>query len=61
MRERALDGRANAAVTRAVAAWPGIAPSRVALVRGSAARTKLLALSGIDERALAAAIERLGE
>jgi uncharacterized protein YggU (UPF0235/DUF167 family) len=49
VRERAIDGRANEAVVRAVAAWLGLAPSRVTLLRGASARRKLLACEGIDE------------
>jgi uncharacterized protein YggU (UPF0235/DUF167 family) len=52
VRERAIDGRANEAVVRAVAAWLGLAPSRVTLLRGAGARRKLLACEGIDEAAL---------
>jgi uncharacterized protein YggU (UPF0235/DUF167 family) len=46
VRERAVDGRANTAVERALAAHFGVAPSRVAIVRGHAARTKLVRLPG---------------
>jgi len=60
VRERAVDGRANDAILRAVAAWLGIAPSRVALVRGAGARRKLLAVDGLDAAALAESIARLG-
>ena len=42
VRERAVDGKANAAVERVVAAYLGVAPSRVAIVRGHTARTKLI-------------------
>ena len=59
VRERAVDGRANAGVVRAVAAWLDVAPSRVTLVRGAAARTKQLAIAGLDEAGLATALARL--
>jgi uncharacterized protein (TIGR00251 family) len=36
------EGRANAAVIKAVAAHFGVAPSRVRIVRGHAARRKVL-------------------
>ncbi len=52
VRERAIDGRANEAVIRAVAAWLDLAPSRVTLLRGAGARNKLLACEGIDEAGL---------
>ena len=45
VREPPADGRANAAVVRAVARWAGVAPSQVAVVSGAAARHKL---AGID-------------
>jgi uncharacterized protein YggU (UPF0235/DUF167 family) len=59
VRERAVDGRANAAVERAVAAWLGVAPSRVTLVRGAGSRTKQLAIAGLGDDALSAALARL--
>jgi uncharacterized protein len=59
VRERAIDGRANDAVLRALAAWLGIPPSRVTLVRGAGARRKLVAIEGIDDRALVARIAEL--
>ena len=42
VREPPADGRANAAVVRAVARWAGVAPSQVAIVSGAAARHKLV-------------------
>ena len=42
VREPPADGRANAAVIRAVARWAGVAPSQVSIVSGPAARHKLL-------------------
>jgi uncharacterized protein YggU (UPF0235/DUF167 family) len=45
VREPPADGRANAAVIRAVARWAGVARSQVAIVSGAAARRKL---AGID-------------
>lgn len=42
VRERALEGRANAAVILAVAGELGVAKSRVRLVRGGKSRVKLL-------------------
>jgi uncharacterized protein YggU (UPF0235/DUF167 family) len=46
VREPPADGRANAAVVRAVAQWTGVPPSRVALVSGAAARRKLIEIEG---------------
>ena len=42
VREPPADGRANAAVVRAVARWAGVAPSQVAIVSGAAGRHKLI-------------------
>ena len=42
VRERAVDGRANTAVERALAAHLGLPPSRVAIVRGHTARIKVV-------------------
>ena len=42
VRERAVDGAANAAVIRVLAEHFGVPRSRVEIVRGHAARTKLV-------------------
>jgi uncharacterized protein YggU (UPF0235/DUF167 family) len=42
VREPPADGRANAAVVRAVARWADVAPSQVAIVSGAAGRHKLV-------------------
>jgi len=42
VREPPADGRANAAVVRAVARWAGVAPSQVAIVSGAAGRHKVV-------------------
>ncbi len=47
-----VDGRANAALERAVADALGIAPSRVTLVRGTRGRQKTLRVDGLDEGAV---------
>ena len=52
-----LDGRANEAVCRLLAAALGVAPSTVELVRGAAARDKLFRLRTLD---VTAARARLG-
>jgi uncharacterized protein len=44
VRGPAADGRANAAVTRAMARWAGVASSQVAIVPGATARHKLACL-----------------
>jgi uncharacterized protein (TIGR00251 family) len=46
-----VDGRANEAVCRTVARALRIAPGRVAVVRGHAAREKTLEIEGVDEAA----------
>ena len=45
-----VEGRANDAVCRTVARALGIAPGRVAVVRGHGAREKTLELAGVDEK-----------
>ncbi len=52
VRERALGGKANDAIVRAVAAWLEVAASRVQLVHGGSGRRKLLAIDGVDDAAL---------
>jgi replicative DNA helicase len=47
-REPPAGGRANAAVTRAVARWAGVAPSQVAIVSGATARRKLVEIQRED-------------
>jgi hypothetical protein len=44
VRERAVDGAANAAVVRALAAAYGVPPSAVELLRGITARRKRIAI-----------------
>ena len=61
VRERAVEGRANDALVRAVADWLGLAPSRVTLIRGESARRKLLTVDGIDEAELRARVAALRE
>ncbi len=54
VRERAVDGAANRACVRALAAALGVPPSRVRLLRGESARLKLFAVDGMSpETALA--------
>ena len=45
---RAVDGAANDALTRLLAAWLGVASGRVAIIRGTTSRTKLVEVEGID-------------
>jgi uncharacterized protein len=51
-----VDGRANAALCRLVARAAGVAPSRVTIVRGHAARDKVVRVDGVDGVALRAAL-----
>lgn len=46
VRERAVDGAANEGVVRALADHFGVAPSRVRIVRGHAARIKRIEVDG---------------
>jgi hypothetical protein len=48
VRERAIDGRANAAIERAVAAWLGVGAKSVTIVHGASGRHKYVDVSGID-------------
>ncbi|MFO0702620.1 MAG: DUF167 domain-containing protein [Candidatus Andersenbacteria bacterium] len=45
VREPPVDGRANAAIARALAEHLGVAPSQVRLVAGASARQKLFEVS----------------
>jgi len=56
VRQRAVDGAANAAVVAAVAGWLAIAPSRISIERGARGRTKRLAIDGLDEPTFATAL-----
>jgi uncharacterized protein len=50
------DGKANAALCRLIAKQVGVAPSRVAIVRGHTAREKVIRVEGLDAEALRAAL-----
>jgi len=58
VRAAPADGDANDALIRLIAAKFGVARSTVSLVRGAAARIKVLRLAG-DPETLAAACERM--
>ena len=47
-----VDGRANAALVKAVAGALGVAPSRVRLLRGERSRVKMLRVDGLDAGAV---------
>jgi uncharacterized protein YggU (UPF0235/DUF167 family) len=49
-----VDGRANEALCRLVAARAGVAPSRVSVVRGAKGREKVVRVEGVDAAALRA-------
>lgn len=51
-----LEGRANKALRKLIAKRAGVAPSRVTIVRGEKARTKLVRIEGGDPAALRAAL-----
>ena len=53
-----IDGRANRALCRLIAKRLGVAPSRVAVVRGAKSRDKLVEVEGIAADELA---QRLGD
>lgn len=52
----ALDGRANRATCRLIARRLGVAPSRVAIVRGEHSREKVIRVEGVDPQALRAVL-----
>ena len=45
---RAVDGAANDALIRLLAASLGVGPGRVAIVRGTTSRAKLVEVEGVD-------------
>jgi len=47
-----VDGRANDALCRLIAKRAGVAPSRVAIVRGAKAREKVVRVEGVDAHVL---------
>jgi len=47
-----VDGKANKALCKLIAKRVGVAPSRVAVVRGEKSRDKVVRVEGIDEAAL---------
>jgi uncharacterized protein (TIGR00251 family) len=51
-----VDGRANAALCALLADTAGVAPSRVAVVRGLTSRDKVVRVDGVDEAALRSAL-----
>jgi uncharacterized protein len=51
-----VDGRANAALCALVAKAAGVAPSRVAVVRGQSGRDKVIRVDGVEEAALRRAL-----
>jgi len=51
-----VDGRANAALCALLAGTAGVAPSRVAVVRGLTSRDKVVRVDGVDEAALRSAL-----
>lgn len=54
-----VEGRANAALERAVAKALGVPPSRVAVVRGARSRDKTVRIDGLDADGLAERLRRL--
>ncbi len=58
VRERAVDGAANAACLAALAGYLEIAPSQIELVRGARARQKVVCVHGLTAVELRARLER---
>jgi uncharacterized protein len=55
-----VDGRANAALCRLIARRAGVAPSRVAVVRGERSRDKVVRVEGISAESLRSALTAAG-
>ena len=51
-----VDGAANQALCRLIAAAVGVAPSRVSVVHGSRGREKIVAVAGMGDAELATAL-----
>jgi len=51
-----VDGRANRALCRLIAKRLGVAPSRVAVVRGAGSREKVVRVEGADAKQLREAL-----
>jgi uncharacterized protein (TIGR00251 family) len=56
----AVDGRANKALCKLIAAHLGVPPSRVSILRGDKAREKTLQIDGLDDAGLQAALTAAG-
>lgn len=48
VRERAVDGAANAGVVRVLAEYFGVSPSRVEILRGHTSRVKRVRIEGVE-------------
>ena len=55
-----VDGKANRALVKLIAARAGVAPSKVAIVRGEHAREKVVRVEGVAEAALRSALAPRG-
>jgi uncharacterized protein (TIGR00251 family) len=51
-----VDGKANQALCRLIAKRAGVAPARVEIVRGHAAREKVIRVAGVEDDALRSAL-----
>jgi len=51
-----VDGKANRALCKLIAKRVGVAPSRVRIARGEKSRDKLVAVEGVEEAKLLAAL-----
>jgi uncharacterized protein len=55
-----VDGRANKALCQLIAKAVGVAPSRVAVVRGEKSRDKVVRVEGLSAEAVRAALTAAG-
>jgi uncharacterized protein (TIGR00251 family) len=51
-----VDGKANDALCRLIAKAAGVAPSRVAVIKGHTAREKVVRVDGVDQATLRGAL-----
>jgi hypothetical protein len=60
VRERAVDGRANTAIERAIAVWLGVPARSVTIVLGASTRRKLVEVD-VDPEVVARRIADVGD
>jgi uncharacterized protein len=61
VRERAIDGRANDAIVRAIAAWLDVPRQDVAIAHGTGGRRKFITVACLEDATLQARVAALTE